>query len=68
MAMQRDHGGKFFSDTDAGNDHIDVCQCCGRYYGYSPMLEAFWRQHYHPRPGEVMPQLCGKCMRMEVPL
>jgi hypothetical protein len=49
------------------NIDIDVCMGCGRYYSAVPSLVDYWRKHFKPRDGEVMPQLCSRCMGREAP-
>jgi hypothetical protein len=41
---------------------IDVCMGCGRYYSCTKSLSDRWRAFYKPKAGEVMPQLCYKCL------
>lgn len=48
--------------TPDDNVDIDVCLGCGRYYSCTPSLVNRWRELYNPKPGEVMPQLCWKCL------
>jgi hypothetical protein len=50
------------------NDHIDVCMGCGRYYGHTQMAEDYWRVTFKPGKGQIMPQLCFKCLSIDAEL
>jgi hypothetical protein len=51
----------YYEDDD--DIDIDVCQSCGGYYGLTEGLIELWRKLYNPKPKDVMPQLCYKCIQ-----
>ena len=47
------------------DDDVDVCVCCGRYYGMTNCIRELWEKsfNYRNNPNAVMPQFCHRCMR-----
>lgn len=49
-------------DFDPDDIDFDICQSCGREYAHTPAISETWHKHWHPAPGETMPQRCLRCM------
>jgi hypothetical protein len=51
-------------DEDFDEADIDVCVCCGRYYGLTNTIVSLWNDRPYPETsGSTMPQFCYRCMK-----
>lgn len=57
----------YLSDEDDDDVDIDKCLGCGRYYGTTENMVTQWMNSLGYRDGDVMPQLCHRCLRGDPP-